>query len=59
VEFLLYKIDIRVPEVLFIAGQLASGKRTQAKMIKDKYGYDVILTNEVLREAGDKADQVE
>ncbi len=55
----MYKIDIRVPEVLFIAGQLASGKRTQAKMIKDKYGYDVILTNEVLREAGDKADQVE
>jgi cytidylate kinase len=53
---MLYKIDIRVPEILFISGQLASGKRTQTKMIKEKYGYDVIVTNEVLRDAAAKAD---
>jgi aspartate 1-decarboxylase len=58
VEFMLYKIDIRLPEILFISGQLASGKRTQTKMIQEKYGYDVIVTNEVLREAVKNADEV-
>jgi hypothetical protein len=37
---------------------LASGKRTQAWKIKEKYNYDVLVTNEVLKEASEKGDEV-
>jgi hypothetical protein len=37
---------------------LASGKRSQAWKIKEKYNYDVLVTNEVLKEASEKGDEV-
>lgn len=50
--------EVRLPEVLFLSGGIASGKRTQLAMLKEKYGFTTMDCSEVLKKAAETDEKV-
>lgn len=50
--------EVRLPEVLFLSGGIASGKRTQLAMLKEKYGFTVMDCSEVLKKAAESDEKI-
>ena len=58
IEQIIIGKEIRLPEVLFFSGGIASGKRTQMAHLKEKYGFCTMDCSEVLRAAAESDEKI-
>jgi len=58
VDLLIQGIEVRLPEVVFFGGGIGSGKGTARAFVKEKYPFHTIDTTEVLKEAGEKNEEI-